>query len=51
LCTVESKAWQTSSDEEREVLARQLWSLTVPALVDVLRHVLPEHGDREGATA
>jgi hypothetical protein len=30
LCTAESKAWQTTGDEEPEALARQLRSLTVP---------------------
>nr|BFE65500.1 hypothetical protein GCM10020063_100260 [Dactylosporangium thailandense] len=36
-----------SGDEDREALAQQLQSLSLPELVDVLRRVLPAHRDRD----
>ncbi|GAB1646237.1 NUDIX domain-containing protein [Krasilnikovia sp. MM14-A1259] len=37
-----------SSDDEREKLAAQLRSLSLAEFIDVVRRVLPGHGDREG---
>ena len=36
------------SDDDRQALADQLQSLSLPELVDVLRHVLPVRGNDEG---
>src|SRR5439155_19743823 len=36
------------SDDDRQALADQLQALSLPELVDVLRHVLPVRGNDEG---
>lgn len=38
----------TGNDNERQALADRLLSLPLQELVDVLRRVLPSHGDNEG---